>query len=113
MRQWFARTDAATFVAVDADDPESLVGYADVGERSAVEGADGAAAYLEAWYVQPEWRRKGIGKALMEACEAWAREKGYSEIGSDARLDNTESQRLHRKYGFEEMERVVNYRKRL
>jgi len=113
MRQWFARTDTATFVAVDANHPETLVGYADVGERSVVEGAEGAAAYLEAWYVKPEWRRRGVGKALMEACEAWGREEGYREIGSDALLENTDSQRLHRKYGFEEMERVVNFRKML
>jgi aminoglycoside 6'-N-acetyltransferase I len=113
MRDWFGRTDAATFVAFDAEHPENLVGYADVGERSVVEGADGAAAYLEAWYVKPEWRNQGIGEGLIKACAAWAREKGYTAMGSDALLDNTLSQRLHTKFGFEEMERVVHFRMRL
>lgn len=113
MRQWFARTDAATFVAVDRDHPNTLVGYADVGERSAVEGADGAAAYVEAWYVQEAWRKRGIGEALIKACAEWAREHGYTEMGSDAMLENTLSQRLHQKFGFEEMERVVLFRMRL
>jgi aminoglycoside 6'-N-acetyltransferase I len=113
MRQWFSRQDAATFVAVDPAHPEALVGYADVGERSAVEGAEGPAAYLEAWYVKESWRNRGIGEALIKACAAWARDKGYAEMGSDALLENTLSQRLHLKFGFEEMERVVLFRMRL
>jgi aminoglycoside 6'-N-acetyltransferase I len=111
MRQWFARPDAATFVAADPENPDRLVGYADVGERSVVDGCDGPAAYLEAWYVRPEWRNRGIGEGLIRACEAWAREQGYREMGSDTHLDNLESQRLHRKFGFEEADRVVNFRK--
>jgi aminoglycoside 6'-N-acetyltransferase I len=112
MRQWFARTDAATFVAVDPASGK-LLGYADVGERSVVEGAEGAAAYLEAWYVKEAWRKQGIGEALINACAGWSRENGYSEMGSDALLDNTVSQRLHQKFGFEEMERVVLFRMKL
>ena len=113
MREWFARKDAATFVAFDEAHPETLVGYADVGERSVVEGAEGPAAYLEAWYVKDAWRKRGIGEALIKACAAWAREQGYTEMGSDALLDNELSQRLHQKFGFEEMERVVHFRMRL
>jgi aminoglycoside 6'-N-acetyltransferase I len=113
MRQWFSRTDAATFVALDPDNSDTLIGYADVGERSTVEGAEGAAAYLEAWYVKEPWRRQGIGETLIRACADWARAQGYREMGSDALLDNTLSQRLHKKFGFEEMERVVLFRMRL
>jgi aminoglycoside 6'-N-acetyltransferase I len=113
MRQWFSRQDAATFVAIDAAHPETLIGYADVGERSVVEGAEGAAAYLEAWYVKEDWRKRGVGEELIKACAGWAREQGYTEMGSDALLDNAESQRLHRKFGFEEMERVVHFRMKL
>jgi aminoglycoside 6'-N-acetyltransferase I len=113
MREWFARKDAATFVAFDADDPDTLVGYADVGERSVVEGAEGPAAYLEAWYVKDASRKQGIGEALIKACADWARDRGYTEMGSDALLENELSQRLHLKFGFEEMERVVHFRMRL
>jgi aminoglycoside 6'-N-acetyltransferase I len=113
MRGWFARKDAVTFVAFDADDPDTLVGYADVGERSVVEGAEGPAAYLEAWYVKDAWRKQGIGEALIKACADWARDRGYTEMGSDALLENELSQRLHLKFGFEEMERVVHFRMRL
>ena len=113
MHEWFQREDAATFVAVDSATPDILAGYADVGERSVVDGCEGPAAYLEAWYVKDQWRKQGIGEALIRACETWARSRGYSEMGSDALLDNTESQRLHKKFGFDEYDRCVNFRKAL
>jgi aminoglycoside 6'-N-acetyltransferase I len=111
MKQWFSRRDAATFVAVDPENPGTLVGYADVGERSVVDGCDTSpAAFLEAWYVKPGWRKRGIGQGLIDACAAWAREQGYKEMGSDALLENTLSHRLHQKFGFEETDRVVQFR---
>jgi aminoglycoside 6'-N-acetyltransferase I len=113
MRDWFARKDAATFVGYDAAKPEILVGYADVGARSVVDGCEGPAAYLEAWYVKDAWRKQGVGEALLRACEDWARAQGYKEMGSDALLDNTNSHHLHEKFGFEENDRVITYRKSL
>jgi aminoglycoside 6'-N-acetyltransferase I len=114
MRDWFAREDAATFVAVDAADGETLVGYADVGARSVVDGCDSSpVAYLEAWYVKEGRRKQGIGEALIRACEDWGRARGYTEMGSDALLDNVESHRLHRKFGFTQHDTVVQFVKRL
>jgi aminoglycoside 6'-N-acetyltransferase I len=111
MKHWFARDDAATFVAIDRDHPHILVGYADVGERSVVDGCESSpAAYLEAWYVREGWRRRGIGEALVKQCAQWAREQGYTEMGSDALIENTSSQRLHQKFGFTETDRVVQFR---
>jgi aminoglycoside 6'-N-acetyltransferase I len=49
----------------------------------------------------------------MNACVAWAREQGYREMGSDALIDNLESHRLHRKFGFEETDRVVQFKRNL
>lgn len=114
MREWFARSDAATFVAFDPADPARLLGYADVGERSIADGCETSpVAYLEAWYVVPDRRKQGFGEALIRACEAWAREQRYTEMASDALLENTLSHRLHKKFGFEETDRVVQFRKRL
>ena len=49
----------------------------------------------------------------MGAVEAWAREKGCSELASDALLESAESHRMHAGLGFEETERVVYFRKEL
>ncbi len=39
--------------------------------------------YLEAWYVDPDMRGGGIGRALAEAAENWARTQGCTEMASD------------------------------
>jgi aminoglycoside 6'-N-acetyltransferase I len=68
-------------------------------------------AFLEGWWVDADVRRQGVGRALVSAVEAWARGKGFTELGSDALLDNTLSHEAHRALGFEERERVVYFRK--
>jgi aminoglycoside 6'-N-acetyltransferase I len=45
--------------------------------------------------------------------EAWARALGFTELGSDALIDNLASHAFHAALGFEERERVVAFRKRL
>jgi aminoglycoside 6'-N-acetyltransferase I len=68
-------------------------------------------AFLEGWYVDADVRRRGVGRALVAAAEAWARERGCREFASDAHLDNPESRAAHRALGFEESVPVVNVRR--
>ena len=70
-------------------------------------------AFVEGLYVRPAARRRGLAKALVKAVEHWARERGCSELASDAPLDNLRSHAMHRGLGFEETERVVFFRKLL
>ncbi|MFW6162461.1 MAG: N-acetyltransferase family protein [Planctomycetota bacterium] len=37
-------------------------------------------AVVENLVVAPAWRRRGVGRRLMDAVEAWAQERGASEI---------------------------------
>lgn len=61
--------------------------------------------YLEAWYVDPDWRGKGVGRDLVEAAEAWARAKGCLEMASDTTPDYPESPAAHEALGYQETER--------
>lgn len=107
---WLAQPDSATFVAVR---PEGgLSGFVEFGTRDRAEGCEHApVAYLEGWYVDPDVRQRGIGKALLRAGEAWAVGKGIRELASDARIENTVSHCAHLAAGFVEVERVILYRK--
>ena len=69
--------------------------------------------YIEGWWVAPELRQAGVGRALVAAVEQWCREAGYDELGSDVELDNTVSLRAHTAMGFEPTLRVQFFRKRL
>ena len=110
MRESRARDDLEVFVAERPDG--SLAGFVEVGTRPYADGCDTSpVGYLEAWYVEPDVRRRGVGRALVAAAEAWARGRGSREIASDARLDNVVSHAAHRRAGYEEVDRVVQFRK--
>src|SRR5687767_7576445 len=91
---WFAREDATTFVAERADG--SLCGFVEVGSRPYAEGCESSpVGYVEGWWVDADVRQTGVGRALLDAAEAWARARGYVEMASDALLGNTVSHDAH------------------
>jgi aminoglycoside 6'-N-acetyltransferase I len=69
--------------------------------------------YLEGIYVAPEARRYGVARLLVQSAMEWARQSGCREFASDARMQNSLSQTVHRALGFHETERVVFFAKAL
>lgn len=79
-----------------------------------VEGTESSpVGYLEGIFVDESIRRQGAAKALLQACESWAREKGCTEFASDCELSNADSLRFHLGCGFEEANRIICFTKRL
>lgn len=69
--------------------------------------------YLEAWYVDPDMRRQGVGRALVEAAEAWAIDQGCTEMASDTMQDYPISPAAHTQLGYQEVGRDIYFRKKL
>lgn len=91
-----------------------LAGYLFVGSRKYAEGRTSSpVAYLEEWFVDADVRRQGVGKALVTAGEVWARQNGFHEVASDTTIDNEISLASHLALGFTEVERQINFIKRL
>ncbi len=67
--------------------------------------------YVSSWYVDPDLRRMGLGSALLEAGEAWAREQGFTEMRSDCYVANFESCAAHVANGYQEIERLTVFTK--
>jgi aminoglycoside 6'-N-acetyltransferase I len=63
--------------------------------------------------VEPALQGRGIGRALVEAAEAHTRAAGHHEIASDAELENTDGIAAHVALGYEEVERMVCFRRSL
>ncbi|MHB1110105.1 MAG: GNAT family N-acetyltransferase [Devosia sp.] len=104
--------DPETMPAFGAFDGERLVGFAEAGERPWGDGCETApVGWLEGIYIDPACRRHGIGRALVAAVTDWARARGYSELGSDAAMENHISLHSHARWGFVETERLVMFRK--
>ena len=100
---------------VSTDENEALTGFLSAGLRSHADGCDPSrpVGYVEGWFVHEKFRNQGVGKALLNSAEEWARAQGCAEMASDALIENEGSQRAHEALGFEVVDRCVHYRKKL
>ncbi len=58
-------------------------------------------AHLFLLYVVAEHRKRGIGKALMEYAQTWARARGDKQIGLQVFSSNTPALNLYNQLGFQ------------
>jgi aminoglycoside 6'-N-acetyltransferase I len=115
--QGVQRSEVAEILAGESDAAfavrhgEDWLGFVELGERKYAEGcASSPVGYMEALWVEPKTRRRGVARQLVGAALDWCRERGLRELASDTVIDNLVSQAMHRRLGFEETERQVTYR---
>jgi GNAT superfamily N-acetyltransferase len=111
-----ARIRASFTGAIVADEADLLVAYED-GETIGMalvrlehpsRMSDELAAELSRVVVRSDRRGSGAGRALIEAAEAWARERGVRTLVASIFIANQDSMRFWRAVGFEPwVERLV------
>ena len=69
--------------------------------------------YLEGIFVKEACRNKGYARELLAECEAWAKDYGCREFGSDCEIDNTDSLKFHKAMNFTEANRIICFTKKL
>lgn len=103
---------AVCFIKYSEDTP---IGFAQCGLRNDyVEGTNSSpVGYLEGVFIKEEHRNKGYAKELVNACEKWAKDMGCSEFASDCELSNVNSLNFHLSMGFDEVNRIICFRKEI
>ena len=107
-----SKGSAQFFLKYERDMP---VGFAQCQLRyDYVEGTDTCpVGYLEGIFVKEEYRNKGYAKELLSECEKWAKEKGCKEFASDCETDNDSGFNFHIAMGFDEVNRIICFTKKL
>ena len=80
-----------------------FVAEADGVVAGTVSGGDGdstGAAAMTAMWVDPRFRRQGVGDLLVKTVIEWARAAGYEEMFLWVTDGNTNAERLYRRNGF-------------
>ena len=85
-----------------AEEDGKLIGY--VGSQSVPPEAD-----VMNLAVAPEWRNKGVGRALMTALIAQLHSRGITALFLEVRDGHTPAQNLYRSLGFVEVGRRPKY----
>ncbi len=68
------------------------------------DGHRGSVYYVS---VDPDHRKKGYGRAIMEAAEEWLRAHGIDKLNLMVRAGNTQAQAFYETLDYDEQERVV------
>ncbi len=111
-RQLVTNDEAVCFIKYVDDKPIAFVQCQL--RHDYVEGTESSpVGYLEGIFVSDEYRKHGYAAELLSECEKWAKEMGCTEFASDCELDNTDSFRFHMALGFEEINRIICFRKDL
>jgi aminoglycoside 6'-N-acetyltransferase I len=99
-------------VLIAFDERGESIGLIELSIRAYAEGCvTDRVAFVEGWFVEPAFRRKGVGAALIRAAENWARSQGCTELGSDTEVENSVSVAAHLALGFTETGVVRCFRK--
>ena len=87
-------------VVLLADAGGELVGFC-TGYQDMHSVRFGYRAWVEDLAVHPGHRSRGVGKALLEAAKAWARERGATHLELDSALARTDAHRFYEREGAE------------
>jgi ribosomal protein S18 acetylase RimI-like enzyme len=108
IEQWLADPDWAIFVA---DDEKRVIGVLFVNERKAPDSRllnPRRYVLVDTLAVAEGWRSQGIGRTLMQKAEAWATERGISEIELSVWEFNQRALALYEKLGYRTTRRYMS-----
>ena len=93
-----AAIDSHDSVVLVADAGDELVGFL-TAYRDIHSVRFGQRAWVEDLAVHPEHRSRGIGKALLDAAKAWARERGATHLKLESAEARIDAQRFYEREG--------------
>jgi len=100
MAAFIAQPNASTWVA---EEGEAIVGFL-VADRQPKR-----VGHIITIDVVEAWRRRGVGRALMQAAEDWARLEGLRLMSLETAESNLVAQRFYRARGYEPVEKIDHY----
>ena len=96
---YLARNPGCSFVA---EEDGRLIGCA-------LAGHDGRRGYLQHVIVAPEFRRRGVARALVEQCVGALAAQGIDKMHLDVLAENTEAMRFWEHLGWQRRQDIVRY----
>ncbi|MEM8846763.1 MAG: GNAT family N-acetyltransferase [Bacteroidota bacterium] len=107
--------DSPKYKTFMAKSGNTSIGFVTVSIRTDyVEGSKTSpVGYVDAIYVDSDYRKQGLAKLLFKKGEHWTKLHGCSEIGSDTWDWNTAAQDFHQKLGFQKEDVLVHYIKKI
>ena len=101
-RPW---NDPVADIALARKGPNSTILLGRENDRivaSAMVGHDGHRGWVYYVAVDPDWRGQGLGRAIMNAAEAWLRAAGIAKLQLLVRRENAKASAFYETIGYDE-----------
>ncbi len=100
LAHFVARRGSRTWVA---EEGEAIIGFL-IANRDSKE-----VGHIVTIDVVEPWRRRGVGSALMETCEAWAESEGVGFLYLETAEDNSAARAFYAGRGYAKLEKIPGY----
>ena len=110
LRRQLAESDRLTLVADEQGDPVGLAEARLVDTPEEPQLQPRRRVYLDGLVVAARWQRRGVGRALLEAVEAWARGRGATDILLTVWTGNRAAEAFYGELGFRPHNQVLGRR---
>jgi aminoglycoside 6'-N-acetyltransferase I len=110
IERWWWTGDSCTQCLV-AEEGRRLVGFLELSIRSGADSGLARIARVDGWYVAPEARRLGVGRALLQAAEAWAGHNRCGALESEGEWLDLAAQRAYAAAGYSATATIVRFHK--
>lgn len=100
LKRFLSHQTSRTWVAEVGD---AIVGFL-IADRK-----PGQVGHIVSIDVVGKWRRRGVGAALMDAGEDWAKRQGLELVFLETAEDNLAAQAFYERRGYVKYERLENY----
>ena len=99
----FAALDgrAEDVVLVGVDESDTVIGWIQVGRIALLAESD--VAQIGGFVIDDAHRSAGIGAELLEAAEAWARNRGARAMSVRSRTERTRAHRFYEAHGYRQI----------
>jgi len=84
---------------------EKVIGFIYIYEKILDETFINKEAFIDAFFVEEEYRNKGIGKSLINEAIAWAKERNIKYIDIDVMSENIKTINIYNNIGFNEIKK--------
>ena len=101
--------DEHRVLVAEADESGAVVGWLQVHLTKIIESEP--RGEIVGLVVAADTRGRGIGRKLVEAAEAWAKEQGAESVGVRCNTTRAEAHRFYERLGFRAVKTQISFRK--
>lgn len=99
-KKYITRKDAVGFIALENGKPIGHLLGNEKKDHSVFAESERPMGHVGNFYVEPEFRGKGVGKKLFAELKKWFRKRGLKKAEVDFITSNKRTKRLYKELGF-------------